>query len=266
MPTPPCTHAHAHIHTPLPTTTGATMPLQNIPLETPTHKEGIAAMLLVAKTETETLTLHFFKEAQQCVTPPARVCQMLCIKTLEQRKSLCVKKLARLTHLSWWSPSFFQFPNSGGCSDSSHPSQHICSGCRKSGHGAQQCAQEQKRQAAGLVFAGPVRWTGKKTEIELNPTAKYRTTSCSCTNSEFFRLPVVRFVKKSKNQKKPVETGRNWAFVPLCVGTYSRTFFPNCRSLNDKKRSIIGWDMAKNIFIRNSNVCPFHFPHISAKS
>ena len=55
-----------------------------------------------------------------------------------------------------------------------------------------------------IVFAGPVHWTGKKTEIELNPTAKDRTTSCGCTNSEFFRLPVAMFVEKSNNRKKPV--------------------------------------------------------------
>ena len=55
-----------------------------------------------------------------------------------------------------------------------------------------------------LVFAGPVHWTGKKTEIGLNPTAKDRTTGCGCTNSEFFRLPVAMFVEKSKNRKKPV--------------------------------------------------------------
>ena len=55
-----------------------------------------------------------------------------------------------------------------------------------------------------LVFAGPVRWTGKKTEIGLNPTAKDQTTGCGCTNSEFFRLPVAMFVEKSKNRKKPV--------------------------------------------------------------
>ena len=55
-----------------------------------------------------------------------------------------------------------------------------------------------------LVFAGPVHWTGKKTEIGLNPTAKDRTTGCGCTNSEFFRLPVATFVEKSKNRKKPV--------------------------------------------------------------
>ena len=55
-----------------------------------------------------------------------------------------------------------------------------------------------------LVFAGPVRWTGKKTEIGLNQTAKDRTTGCGCTNSEFFRLPVAMFVEKSKNRKKPV--------------------------------------------------------------
>ena len=53
-----------------------------------------------------------------------------------------------------------------------------------------------------LVFAGPVRWTGKKTKIELNPTAKDQTTGCGCPNSQFFRLPVAMFVEKSKNQKK----------------------------------------------------------------
>ena len=74
-----------------------------------------------------------------------------------------------------------------------------------------------------VVFAGPVHWTGKKTEIELNPTAKDRTTSCSCTNSEFFWLPVVRFVEKSKNQKKtgllsPHVLGLTHAHFSLIVG------------------------------------------------
>ena len=110
-----------------------------------------------------------------------------------------------------------------------------------------------------IVFAGPVRWTGKKTKIELNPTAKDQTTSCGCTNSDFFWLPVAMFVKKLENWK-------NWSFVMSCVGPYSHTFFPNCQSLNHKKQSRIGWDIAKNIFVRNSNVCPFHFRHISTKS
>ena len=52
------------------------------------------------------------------------------------------------------------------------------------------------------MFAGPVFWAGKKTEIELNPTAKDRTTGCRCTNSEIFQLPVKMFVEKSKNRKK----------------------------------------------------------------
>ena len=50
-----------------------------------------------------------------------------------------------------------------------------------------------------LVFAGPVHWTEKMTETKLNPTAKYWTTGCSCTNSENFQLPVARFVKKLKD-------------------------------------------------------------------
>ena len=50
-----------------------------------------------------------------------------------------------------------------------------------------------------LVFAGPVCWTEKKPEIELNPTAKDQTTSCGCTNCEIFRLLVASFVENSKN-------------------------------------------------------------------
>ena len=41
-------------------------------------------------------------------------------------------------------PVCFNFQTLAGCSDTSHPSRHICSGCGKSGHGAQQCAQAQK--------------------------------------------------------------------------------------------------------------------------
>lgn len=41
-------------------------------------------------------------------------------------------------------PVCFSFQTLAGCSDPSHPSRHICSGCGKSGHGAQQCAQAQK--------------------------------------------------------------------------------------------------------------------------
>ena len=63
--------------------------------------------------------------------------------------------------------------------------------------------------------------------------------------------------------KKPK---KNRSFVPSRVEPYSRTFFPNCWSLNHKKWSRIGWDIAKNIFIHNLNVCPFRFRHISAKS
>ena len=55
---------------------------------------------------------------------------------------------------------------------------------------------------SSVVFAGPVCWTAKETEIELNPTAKDRTTGCSCTNSQIFQLPVARFVENLKKQKK----------------------------------------------------------------
>ena len=68
--------------------------------------------------------------------------------------------------------------------------------------------------------------------------------------------------------KKPKKTGLDRLqpdFRLVMVGPYLRTFFPNCRPLNHKKRPRIGWDMAKNISICNSNVCPFRFGHISAK-
>ena len=55
-----------------------------------------------------------------------------------------------------------------------------------------------------VVFAGPVHWTKKMTETELNPTTKDQTTGCSCPNFEIFWLPVAMFVEKSKDQKKPV--------------------------------------------------------------
>ena len=70
-----------------------------------------------------------------------------------------------------------------------------------------------------LVFTGPVHWTGKKTEIGQNPTAKDRTTGCGCTNSEFLQLPVAMFVEKSKNRKKPV-------FHPIMCWTLLTHIFP----------------------------------------
>jgi len=60
--------SHSCSHSP-PTTAGATMPPQNVPLETPTPKGGTAAILQVAKAKAETSTLHFFKGAQQCMAP-----------------------------------------------------------------------------------------------------------------------------------------------------------------------------------------------------
>ena len=77
-----------------------------------------------------------------------------------------------------------------------------------------------------LVFTGPVRWTGKKTEIELNPTAKDRTTGCGCTNSEFFWLPVATFVKKSKNRKKTGLDRLQPVFRPVMCWTLVTHIFP----------------------------------------
>ena len=111
-----------------------------------------------------------------------------------------------------------------------------------------------------LVFAGPVCWTEKKkTKIKLNPTAKDWTTSCSCTNSENFWLPVARFVEKLKNQK-------NRSFIPSCVGPYSCTHLPNCRSLNHKKMVKNWLRYGQKHFYMQLECMSFRFCHISAKS
>ena len=81
-------------------------------------------------------------------------------------------------------------------------------------------------KASWLVFAGPVRWTGKNTGIGLNPTAKDRTTSCGCTNSEFFRLPVAMFVEKSKNRKKTGLVRLQPVFRPVMCLTLLTHIFP----------------------------------------
>jgi len=56
----------------------------------------------------------------------------------------------------------------------------------------------------GLVFAGPVHWTENMTKTELNPTAKDRTTSCSCPQLGSVQLPVAMFSEIFKNRKRPV--------------------------------------------------------------
>jgi len=53
------------------------------------------------------------------------------------------------------------------------------------------------------------------TGTELNPTAKDRTSSCSCTDSENFWLPVQRFDKKLKEQRKLVQTSCNQSFCSI---------------------------------------------------
>jgi len=79
------------------------------------------------------------------------------------------------------------------------------------------------------------------------------------------QLKVINVVTRACNARDRL-TGCNWSFVPSCVGPYSHTYLYNFRSLNHQKQSRIGWDMAKNIFICNSNICPFRFCHISVKS
>ena len=41
-------------------------------------------------------------------------------------------------------PICFSFQTPAGCSDTTHPTRHTCSGCGKSGHGAQLCSLIQK--------------------------------------------------------------------------------------------------------------------------
>ena len=41
-------------------------------------------------------------------------------------------------------PICLSFQTSAGCSGTTHPTRHTCSGCGKSGHGAQQCPLVQK--------------------------------------------------------------------------------------------------------------------------
>ena len=69
--------------------------------------------------------------------------------------------------------------------------------------------------------------------------------------------------KPKKNRSRPIATSLSSCHVLyLTHAHFSLIVGPWIK----KKRSRIGWDIAKNIFIRNLNVCPFCFRHISAKS
>jgi len=56
---------------------------------------------------------------------------------------VCRNKHGRLVRIDDL-PICFNFQTPAGCSDTTHPARHTCSGCGKSGHGAQQCSQTQK--------------------------------------------------------------------------------------------------------------------------
>ena len=77
-----------------------------------------------------------------------------------------------------------------------------------------------------LVFAGPVRWTGKKTEIELNPTEKDRTTSCGCTNSDFFSVASCDVCQKIEKPKKTGLDRLQPVFRPVICWTLLTQIFP----------------------------------------
>ena len=110
-----------------------------------------------------------------------------------------------------------------------------------------------------LVFAGPVHWTEKRPKSNWTQLQKTRPPVAVAQILKFFSCQLQGLLKNWKSIKTQ-------SFVPSCVGPYSHIYLPNCQSLNHKKQSRIGWDMAKNIFIHNLNVCPFCFRHISAKS
>ena len=57
-----------------------------------------------------------------------------CVRRNEQGRLVTVDGL----------PICFSFQTPTGCSETTHPTRHTCSGCGKSGHGAQQCSLTQK--------------------------------------------------------------------------------------------------------------------------
>ena len=60
------------------------------------------------------------------------------------------------------------------------------------------------------MFTGPVRWTAKKTEIKLNPTAKDRTTGAVAQILKFLGCQLRGLSKNrktEKNRSRPVATG-----------------------------------------------------------
>ena len=154
MPVPPHALAHALVCIPLPTTTSAAMPPQNICLEAPMCKGGATVILQVEKAKGRNANPSFFQGGTVgCGTSTCAVClgcheheyAKCSASKLWNGGKVCVQRneqgqLVFLDDL----PVCFNFQTLVGCSDPSHPSQHICSGYGKSGHGAQQCAQAQK--------------------------------------------------------------------------------------------------------------------------
>ena len=85
---------------------------------------------------------------------------------------------------------------------------------------------EDKLNLSDLVFAGPVRWTGKKTKIELNPTAKDRTTGCGCANSDFFSVASCDVCRKIEKPKKTGLDRLQPVFRPVMCWTLLTHIFP----------------------------------------
>ena len=72
----------------------------------------------------------------------------------------------------------------------------------------------------GIVFAGPVAWTEKKTETEPNATESNQTISCGCLIWELVWLPVALIFKYKKTKKRPVAISCNRSFSCICYIQY----------------------------------------------
>ena len=81
-----------------------------------------------------------------------------------------------------------------------------------------------------ILFTGPVAWTKKKTETELNATEGNRILSCSCFILELIRLLVTIFCKYLKTIQRPVFKLyiHSWQWQNNCVGCYRPSGISSC--------------------------------------
>ena len=117
-----------------------------------------------------------------------------------------------------------------------------------------------------IVFTGPVHWTEKRPKSNWTQLQKTGPLVAVAQIVKIFSCQLWGLLKNWKTEKnwsRPVATGLSSCQVLELIHAHFSLIFGLWII---KKWSRIGWDMSKNIFIRNSNICPFHFCHISAKS